>query len=140
MKSDIKDRYGRALEWLEKIGKGTLEWFEKGTEIEWKSDQSPVTIADKEAELGLRESIAQFFPMMAFWAKNLATGQDLPGLGGSSTPLMAPDPLPVVSLYGGCWWAWNTMDKWLPGLPMLRPWGKLGMPVVARGHLLVTEG
>lgn len=62
MKSDIKDRYGRALEWLEKIGKGTLEWFEKGTEIEWKSDQSPVTIADKEAELGLRESIAQFFP------------------------------------------------------------------------------
>ncbi len=62
MKSDIKDRYCLVLEWLERIGKKTLEWFEKGTEIEWKPDHSPVTIADKEAEHELRELISEFFP------------------------------------------------------------------------------
>lgn len=62
MNAKIKDRYLRALEWIKPIGKSTLNWFEKGTDIEWKSDQSPVTIADKEAEQSLRDAISKHFP------------------------------------------------------------------------------
>ncbi len=56
------DRYQRALEWVKVTGKKTLDWFEKGTEIEWKADQSPVTIADREAEQTLRTFISKEFP------------------------------------------------------------------------------
>lgn len=38
------------------------EWFRSGHEVEWKSDESPVTIADRTVELALREAIAARFP------------------------------------------------------------------------------
>ena len=38
------------------------EWFRSGHDVEWKSDESPVTIADKTVELALREVIAARFP------------------------------------------------------------------------------
>ena len=37
------------------------EWFRSGHDVEWKSDESPVTIADKTVELALREAIAARF-------------------------------------------------------------------------------
>lgn len=39
-----------------------FEWFRSGHDVEWKSDESPVTIADKTVELALREAIAARFP------------------------------------------------------------------------------
>lgn len=62
MSAEAKARYERALEWVKLTGKKTLEWFEKGTTIEWKEDASPVTIADKEAEQTLRDNITREFP------------------------------------------------------------------------------
>lgn len=38
------------------------KWFRSGHDVEWKSDESPVTIADKTVELALREAIAARFP------------------------------------------------------------------------------
>ncbi|MGC6454386.1 MAG: inositol monophosphatase family protein [Candidatus Puniceispirillaceae bacterium] len=38
------------------------EWFRSGHGVEWKPDESPVTIADKTVELALREAIAARFP------------------------------------------------------------------------------
>jgi len=38
------------------------EFFRSGHDVEWKSDESPVTIADKTVELALREAIAARFP------------------------------------------------------------------------------
>lgn len=38
------------------------EYFRSGHDVEWKSDESPVTMADKSVELVLREAIAARFP------------------------------------------------------------------------------
>ena len=38
------------------------EYFRSGHDVEWKSDDSPVTMADKAVELALREAIAAQFP------------------------------------------------------------------------------
>ena len=38
------------------------QWFRSGHDVEWKSDESPVTIADKTVELALREAIVARFP------------------------------------------------------------------------------
>ena len=38
------------------------EWFRSGRDVEWKADDSPVTMADKSVELALREALATQFP------------------------------------------------------------------------------
>ena len=38
------------------------QWFRSGGTVEWKSDDSPVTMADKAAELALRDAIIAAFP------------------------------------------------------------------------------
>ena len=38
------------------------QWFRSGGTVEWKSDDSPVTMADKAAELALRNAIIAAFP------------------------------------------------------------------------------
>ena len=38
------------------------QWFRSGGTVEWKSDDSPVTMADKAAELALRNAIMAAFP------------------------------------------------------------------------------
>ena len=37
-------------------------YFRSGHDVEWKSDDSPVTMADKSVELALRQAIAARFP------------------------------------------------------------------------------
>jgi len=46
-------------------GRHTLEYFNKGTPVETKTDQTPVTAADREAEALMREMIASAFPTHA---------------------------------------------------------------------------
>ncbi len=43
-------------------GQRTLAWFQTGVSAEYKSDDTPVTIADREAERVLRERIHASFP------------------------------------------------------------------------------
>lgn len=43
-------------------GRLTLGYFQNGTQTEWKADDSPVTIADREAEQLIRRRIAARFP------------------------------------------------------------------------------
>jgi histidinol phosphatase-like enzyme (inositol monophosphatase family) len=43
-------------------GKSTLAWFKAGAEVLLKADESPVTIADKNAERIIRELIAHTYP------------------------------------------------------------------------------
>ena len=38
------------------------DWFRSGRSIEWKADDSPVTMADKAVETALRQAIAATFP------------------------------------------------------------------------------
>jgi histidinol-phosphatase len=50
----------------QKAGQLALSYFDQGLAVEWKSDRSPVTIADREAERQLRSAILDAFPNDAF--------------------------------------------------------------------------
>jgi histidinol phosphatase-like enzyme (inositol monophosphatase family) len=50
------------LSWLKPVSREVLKWFRTGVAVEKKADQSPVTIADKNAEEILRRKIQRAFP------------------------------------------------------------------------------
>lgn len=62
MNSDLNTIHKAAIEIAKLGGKHTLNYFGKPIEIERKSDDSPVTAADREAEEIMRESIGNQFP------------------------------------------------------------------------------
>lgn len=51
-----------ALEAARDAGEVALRYFERDVHVEWKSDQTPVTVADREAEKLLRAKIEERFP------------------------------------------------------------------------------
>lgn len=51
-----------ALDAVRKAGQSTLEHFQSGVAVEYKSDSSPVTVADKNAESILRAEINRQYP------------------------------------------------------------------------------
>ncbi|GIV97654.1 MAG: histidinol phosphate phosphatase [Herpetosiphonaceae bacterium] len=51
-----------AMEAAWAAGRRTLAYFNAGVAVEWKSDRSPVTIADRESEEVLRRIIGRAFP------------------------------------------------------------------------------
>jgi histidinol-phosphatase len=60
--TDLKDRLDFAVSAARAAGKHTLRYFQQALVVERKSDQSPVTIADREAEQMLRAAIATAYP------------------------------------------------------------------------------
>ncbi|MDK3162039.1 histidinol-phosphatase [Kamptonema cortianum] len=59
---DLRTYLEFALEATYQIGRLTLGYFQTGVQAERKGDNSPVTIADKQAEQALRERITRYFP------------------------------------------------------------------------------
>lgn len=51
-----------AVEFARIAGQSTLNYYQKTFEIDYKSDNSPVTIADREAEMSIRKNIKKHFP------------------------------------------------------------------------------
>jgi histidinol-phosphatase len=51
-----------AVEAAYRAGRRTLAYFNTGVSVDRKADETPVTIADREAERLLRERIAHYFP------------------------------------------------------------------------------
>lgn len=62
MNFDLESIHEAAIEIAKKGGDHTLNYFNKSYDVERKSDNSPVTIADREAESIMREAIAERFP------------------------------------------------------------------------------
>lgn len=61
--SELNTRYEWAVQIAHEAGRHTLNYFQRADlAVELKSDSSPVTIADREAELHLRQRIAERFP------------------------------------------------------------------------------
>src|SRR5262249_37271826 len=60
--SDVREWMEFAVEIGRDAGRLTLDYFNCGTPYELKSDQSPVTIADRSAEQRLRQRIEAAFP------------------------------------------------------------------------------
>lgn len=58
----LKDLLDVAIDAAYLAGRKTLAWFNAGVEVETKSDETPVTCADREAETVIRSIIARHFP------------------------------------------------------------------------------
>ena len=75
-----------ALKTAELAQTNILKYFQSGVGVEWKKDNTPVTIADKSTEELARE----------FWAKETpgfgVIGEELRNTSGSSTRLTVPRP------------------------------------------------
>lgn len=62
MDFDVHEIHAAAIEIARMGGSHTLRWFRKEIDVERKQDDSPVTIADREAETVMREEIIRRFP------------------------------------------------------------------------------
>jgi histidinol phosphatase-like enzyme (inositol monophosphatase family) len=80
-------RLETAVELARKAGKLTLEYFGSQVEIERKGDNSPVTIADKQAEQLIRAELQTRFPSDAI------QGEEFGERGGSSAYQWIIDPI-----------------------------------------------
>jgi histidinol-phosphatase len=74
-----RDRYEAALDAAEKASQLALRYFDSGLAVEWKQDQSPVTLADREAEQALRDALLGTFPHDGFLGEEFG---DHPGTSG----------------------------------------------------------
>ncbi|MCI0464443.1 MAG: histidinol phosphate phosphatase [Gemmataceae bacterium] len=79
MNPEWKARYEAAVETAQKAGRLALGYFEAGATVEWKQDQSPVTIADRQAEELLRTTLLGRFPRDGFLGEESG---DTPGTSG----------------------------------------------------------
>ncbi len=79
MNPQWKARYEVAVETAQKAGRLALGYFEAGATVEWKQDQSPVTIADRQAEELLRTTLLGRFPGDGFLGEESG---DTPGTSG----------------------------------------------------------
>jgi histidinol-phosphatase len=66
MNSDWRNRYEVAIEAAKRAGDFARQYFDRSIDIEWKSDASPVTMADRQGEAMLRETLLGRFPNDAY--------------------------------------------------------------------------
>jgi histidinol-phosphatase len=79
MNADWRTRYEMAISTAEKAGQLALRHFDTGIDVEWKIDNSPVTLADRAAENLIRESLLGSFPNDGFLGEEFG---DHPGTSG----------------------------------------------------------
>jgi histidinol-phosphatase len=79
MNADWRNRYDAALIAAEQAGTFALQYFDRDIAIEWKADDSPVTIADRGAEDLLRKTLVGKFPNDGFLGEEFG---DTPGSSG----------------------------------------------------------
>lgn len=87
MNSAWRDRYDAAVEAARRAGRAALGHFDRTVAVEWKKDQSPVTIADREAEEILRTALLSRFPSDGF------LGEESGSIEGSSGFRWIVDPV-----------------------------------------------
>jgi histidinol-phosphatase len=74
-----RTRYEAAVEAAREAGRLALGYFDGAFTVEWKSDRSPVTVADREAEQLLRRALLGAFPQDGFLGEESG---DTPGSSG----------------------------------------------------------
>lgn len=86
--TDLKARLDFAVQAAEKAQELILEYYQNANlEVESKSDESPVTIADRNAELLLRDEIAREFP------EDGILGEEFPETKGTNDYRWILDPI-----------------------------------------------
>jgi histidinol-phosphatase len=79
MNPEWRARYEVAVDAARQAGRLALGYFDTALAVEWKGDQSPVTVADREAERLLRAVLGQAFPQDGFLGEEYG---DSPGSSG----------------------------------------------------------
>jgi histidinol-phosphatase len=79
MNPEWRSRYEAAVSAAQHAGRHALSYFDRGVEVEWKADKSPVTLADREAEQHLRKALLGSFPNDGFLGEEFG---DQPGTSG----------------------------------------------------------
>lgn len=79
MNPEWRNRYEVAVEAARRAGQLALRYFDGSFTVEWKSDLSPVTVADREAEQLLRNTLQNAFPNDGFLGEEFG---DTPGSSG----------------------------------------------------------
>src|SRR3954466_6083715 len=69
-------------------GRRTLAWFNAEVAVETKTDNTPVTRADREAEQAIRERISRYFPDHSVLGEEAGEQR-----GGNGTPTWVIDPI-----------------------------------------------
>lgn len=87
MNSDFRTRYDLALEAAHRASDIALGYFDAELNVEWKPDESPVTVADRETEAFLRSSLLTAFPRDGF------LGEESGDVTGSSGYRWIIDPI-----------------------------------------------
>lgn len=62
MDGALRSRLELAIEAAWQAGRITLRYYQAGVQPEWKADESPVTVADREAEQKIRQLLERSFP------------------------------------------------------------------------------
>lgn len=79
MNPEWRNRYELAIETAHKAAQLAQRYFDGTFTIEWKSDRSPVTVADREAEQLIRQTLLAAFPNDGFLGEEFG---DTPGTSG----------------------------------------------------------
>jgi len=79
MNADWRTRYDAAVTIARQAGDFARGWYDRGFDVEWKVDRSPVTVADKGAEALIRRELKEYFPHDAFLGEEYG---DEPGSSG----------------------------------------------------------
>jgi histidinol-phosphatase len=79
MNADWKSRYELAVATAEQAGQLALRYFDTDVQVDWKEDESPVTVADRDAESLLRNTLLGKFPDDGFLGEEHG---DKPGTSG----------------------------------------------------------
>jgi histidinol-phosphatase len=87
MNADWRSRYDAALDAAQQAGQFALGYFDQGVAVEWKADDSPVTLADRGAEQLLRKTLLSKFPNDGF------LGEEFGNTAGNSGYRWIIDPI-----------------------------------------------
>jgi histidinol-phosphatase len=79
MNPEWRNRYEAAVEAARRAGQVALRYYDAVLTVEWKSDHSPVTAADRETEQALRTALLGAFPGDGFLGEEYG---DTPGRSG----------------------------------------------------------
>ena len=79
MNTEWRIRYEAAVEAARRAGQLAHGYFDQTLQVEWKHDDSPVTVADREAEQLLRQTLGRAFPDDGFLGEEYG---DTPGSSG----------------------------------------------------------
>ena len=122
MNTDWRNRYEVAVDAAQQAGQFALGYFDQGIAVEWKTDASPVTMADRGAEQLLRKSLLGKFPQDGF------LGEEFGDTAGTSGFRWIIDPIDGTRSFVRGIPIWATLvgleykGELIAGVTYIPPW------------------